>query len=104
MDDDIINQYIIFCKVFNEQTKKHGFTRQEITGTIRICKNRDILGVYLESKEKEAMKIIMSLFDKEEIMKMYIRDECYEETKQIVHRLLKSDKINRDELSDCFLI
>lgn len=47
---------------------------------------------------------MMSLFDKEEIMKMYIRGECYEETKQIARRLLKSDKINIDELSDCFLI
>lgn len=26
---------------------------------------------------------MMSLFDKEEIMKMYIRGECYEETKRL---------------------
>ena len=34
--DDIINQYIIFCKVFNEQTKRHGMTREAVTETIRI--------------------------------------------------------------------
>ncbi len=29
--DDIINQYIIFCKVFNEQTKQHGMTQKAVT-------------------------------------------------------------------------
>ncbi len=28
--DDIINQYIIFCKVFNEQTKQHGMTQRQL--------------------------------------------------------------------------
>lgn len=34
--DDIINQYIIFCKVFNEQTKQCGMTQKAVTET--ICK------------------------------------------------------------------
>ena len=41
--DDIINQYIIFCKVFNEQTKQQGMTRKAVTETICICKNRNVL-------------------------------------------------------------
>ena len=32
--DDIINQYIIFCKIFNEQTKRHGMTRKAVAETI----------------------------------------------------------------------
>jgi hypothetical protein len=52
--DDIINQYIIFCKVFDDQRKKHGLTQEAIEETIRICKDRNILRNYLESKEKGA--------------------------------------------------
>ena len=29
--DNIINEYIVFCKVFNEQIKKHGMTKQAET-------------------------------------------------------------------------
>jgi len=50
--DDIINQYIIFCKVFNEQTKKYGMKQQAIMETIRICKNRNVLREYLSGREK----------------------------------------------------
>ena len=51
--DDIINQYIIFCKVFNEQTKQHGMTQKAVTETIRICKDRNVLREYLAEREKE---------------------------------------------------
>ncbi len=51
--DDIINQYIIFCKVFNEQTKQHGMTREAVTETIRIYKDRNVLREYLLDREKE---------------------------------------------------
>ena len=27
--DNIINEYIVFCKVFNEQVKEHGMTKHE---------------------------------------------------------------------------
>ena len=36
----LFNQYIIFCKVFNEQTKHHGMTRKAITEKIHICKDK----------------------------------------------------------------
>ena len=44
--DDIINQYIIFCKVFNEQTQQYGMTQKAVTETIRICKDRNVLKEY----------------------------------------------------------
>jgi len=50
---DIINQYIIFCRVFNAQTRQHGMTRKAVTETIRICKDRNILKQYLSNKEVE---------------------------------------------------
>ena len=58
--DNIINKYIVFCKVFNEQIKEHGMTKQAVTETIRICKDRNILKQYLSSKEVEVVTIMMS--------------------------------------------
>lgn len=52
-EKDIIGQYIIFCKVYNEQRKLYGNTKKAVTETIRICKNRNVLKEYLESKEQE---------------------------------------------------
>ena len=59
---DIVNQYIIFCKVFDEQRKLYGMTGQTVKETIRICKDRNILKEYLISREKEVVTIMMSLF------------------------------------------
>jgi hypothetical protein len=72
--DDIINQYIVFCKVFDEQRKEHGLTQETIEETIRICKDKNILRTYLERKEKEVVTIMMSLFDEEQILKIYVKD------------------------------
>jgi hypothetical protein len=51
--DDIISQYVTFTKVYNEQMKKYGRTRQAVMETIRICKDKNVLKEYLESREKE---------------------------------------------------
>ncbi len=72
--DNIINEYIVFCKVFNEQAKVYGMTKQAVTETIRICKDRNILRQYLSSKEVEVVTIMMSLFDDEQIMRTYEKD------------------------------
>jgi hypothetical protein len=54
--DDIINQYIVFCKVFDAQCREHGFTQKAIEETIRICKDKNVLKTYLESKESEGAR------------------------------------------------
>ncbi len=43
--------------------------------TIRICKDRNVLKEYLESREKEVMDIMMTLFDNEYILKTYVENE-----------------------------
>ncbi len=70
-ETDIIGQYIIFCKVYNEQRKRYGTTKQAVTETIRICKNRNVLKEYLESKEQEVYDIMMTLFDQEYAVERY---------------------------------
>ena len=102
--DDIINQYIIFCKVFNEQTKQHGMTQKAVTETIRICKDRNVLREYLSDREKEVVTIMMSLFDEEQIMKSFIRSERHEAAQESVRetakRMIKKGKLSLDEIAD----
>ena len=100
--DDIINQYIIFCKVFNEQTKQHGMTQKAVTETIRICKDRNVLREYLAQREKEVVTIMMSLFDNEQIIKSFIRSERYDVAKEKALLMLKNGKITVDEISKFF--
>ncbi len=100
--DDIINQYIIFCKVYNEQIKLHGMTKQTVTETIRICKDRNILKEYLESREKEVVTIMMSLFDEEQIMKSFVRSEKYDLAKEKAALMLQKGKITAEEIREYF--
>ena len=98
--DDIINQYIIFCKVFNEQTKQHGMTRKAVTETIRICKDRNVLREYLAQREKEVVTIMMSLFDEEQIMKSFIRSERHDADRETAERMIRKGKMSLEEIAD----
>jgi hypothetical protein len=106
--DDIINQYIVFCKVFNDQRNKHGLTEETVKETIRICKDRNVLREYLESKEKEVVTIMMSLFDEEQIMDVFIKDRTREATEiatkkadiETAKRMIQKGKMTLDEISD----
>ena len=97
--DDIINQYIIFCKVFNEQTKQYGMTQKAIMETIHICKHRNVLREYLAQREKEVVTIMMSLFDEEQIMKSFIKSERYDMAREKAVLMLRDGKITIDEVS-----
>lgn len=61
-------------------------TKQAVTETIRICKNRNIVKEYLSSKEVEVVTIMMSLFDEEQIMKTFIKDERRDEARETTKR------------------
>ena len=69
--DDIIGEYVTFTKVYNEQCKIHGRTEQAVRETIRICKDKNVLKEYLESREKEVIDMMVTLFDEEKIMKAH---------------------------------
>ncbi len=99
--DDIINQYIIFCKVFDEQTKQHGMTQKAVMETLRICKDRNVLREYLLDREKEIVTIMMSLFDEEQIMKMYANDIEKETERKTAERMIKKGKMTLEEIADC---
>ncbi len=69
---------IRFTRIFNDQVKIFGYTRKAVMETISICKNRNLLKEYLESREKEVVDIMSFLFDDEYIMRLYVEDKVQE--------------------------
>ena len=103
-EKDIIGQYIIFSKVYNEQRKLYGNTKQAVAETICICKNRNVLKEYLESKEQEVVDIMMTLFDDERVLKAYtkdIEDNKEKETeRKTAERMIRKGKMTLEEIAD----
>lgn len=100
-ENNIIGQYIIFCRVYNEQRKKYGQTKKAVTETIRICKNRNVLKEYLESKEQEVVDIMMTLFDDEQVLEAYAEDIKNNEARETAERMIKMRKLSLEEISLC---
>jgi hypothetical protein len=106
--DDIINQYIVFCKVFDSQCKEYGLTQKAVKETIHICKDRNVLKKYLESKESEIVSIMMNLFDEEQIMKTYARDlqkqaekkATKKTAKETARRMIEKGKMSLEEIKE----
>ena len=91
-EDDIIGQYVLFTKVYDEQRKLYGRTRKAIEETIRICKGRDVLKEYFESREGEVVTMMMTLFDHEQIMKNHDASIRREEREQAIASLVRMCK------------
>jgi hypothetical protein len=72
---DIINQFITFARVFDDQIEVHGRNREAVLETLRICKDRDVLKKYLE--EQEAAEIMFTWLDEQKAKRFE-----YEEIKQ----------------------
>ena len=70
---DIINQYVIFSRVFDEQIKIHGKTELAVKETIRICREQNVLKDYLA--REEAASIMFGGFDEEKQMEYLMKEE-----------------------------
>ncbi len=94
----------MFSKVYDEQRKLYRNTKQAVTETIRICKDRNVLKEYLESKEQEVVDIMMTLFDDEQILKAYIKEikdnTVKEIAKETAERMIKKGKRILEEIAD----
>ena len=104
--NNVIGQYIIFCKVYNEQRKNYGQTKKAVMETIRICKNRNVLKEYLENKEQEVVDIMMTLFDDEQILEAYAKDiddnATHREARENARIMLKNRRITVEEIPNFF--
>ena len=74
-------------------------TKQAVTDTIRICKDRNILKQYLSSKEVEVVTIMMSLFDEEQIMKSFIRSERHDANRETAERMIKDGELSLEKIA-----
>lgn len=75
---DIINQYVLFTRICAEQIKLYGRTRKAVEETIRICRDRNVLKEYLETREKEVIDIMVALFDEQEVFDRYVDNKVKE--------------------------
>ena len=102
-EKDIIGQYIIFSKVYNEQRKLYGATKNAILKTIRICKDRNVLKEYLENKEQEVVDMMMTLFDDEQILKAYkkdiARETARETAKETAREMIKDGEMPLEKIA-----
>ena len=103
-EGDIINQYVLFTKICNEQMKEHGRTRKAVMEAIRICKDRDVLREYLSNRESEVVSIMMVLYDEEEIMRSYVESERHEakrdEKIETAKRMLNDGALSMDKVAE----
>lgn len=72
--DDIVCQYIIFCRVLDEQEKLFGRNERAVEETIQICMDQNILKDYLETRRKEVVSIMKALFDQETAVENYAKE------------------------------
>lgn len=98
-DGDIISQYIEFTKVCNGQIKVYGRTRKAIQEAVRICKDKNVLKEYLESREQEVVDMMMELYDEQEILKSYVESERFEAAKETAKRFLEMGKLSVEEIA-----
>ena len=92
---DIINQYIGFCRVFNEQIALHGRTPEAAEEIIRICCDRNLLKEYLTERKREVERIMLTLFDQEYVWNLErenIRSEGIAEGRnEIIQKMLAAN-------------
>ena len=101
---DIINQYVVFTKVCNEQVAIHGRTREAVQEAIWICKEKNVLKEYLSSREKEVVDMLMELYDEQEVLRSYVESErCEAENSaniKTAKRLLDMGGLSVEEIAE----
>ena len=69
--NDIINQYIAFCRVFDDLRKQYGYSQKTIRETLHICRHKNILAEYVIKMENEIMNIMEYMFDQDNVTRLY---------------------------------
>ncbi|MCD8103486.1 MAG: hypothetical protein LUF35_00430, partial [Lachnospiraceae bacterium] len=117
--DDIVGQYVLFSKIYNEQVRMHGRTVKAVSETIRICMEQNILREYLESRKQEVVTMMMDLYNQDRILEIHIasekriaaekaaekaakkaKREAREEKDAAIERMLRSGKLSFEEIAE----
>ena len=98
VNNNIISQYINFCKVFDEQVRIYGRTVTAIKKTIEICINSGILSEYLRKREQEVERMTLEMFSQEAVTRAEIREARKETILIAIKRLRKYNFSDEDIL------
>ena len=98
---DIINQYVTFTKVANDQMRKYGKTRKAVEETIRICIDEDVLTEYLKERGVEVMDIMTALFDEEEVSRRYGIRMQREKAEDIARNMIALGTMSAEDIAKC---
>ena len=107
---DIINQYVVFCQVFTEQVKTHGYTRKAVEETIRICRDQNVLKDYLEKEEVPDVLFNAEQYERElEMYKQDLRTEAHTEGREEgrtedIRSLMETMKLSAKQAMDALRI
>lgn len=100
-ENDILSQYIIFCKVVDSLVMEKGRSTATMREAVRICKDRDVLKDYLAKHEKEAVDMLMDLYDQERITDRMLastrREEREETTLEGIKNLMTNLKLTAEQ-------
>ena len=99
LDDSksIINQYIKFCLILDDQIKLYGKTIKAIEETIRICIEDDVLAEYMKSREIEVKNIMHTLFDQDRINELNRMDAVAKAKAEGIKNLMDSLKLTAQQ-------
>ncbi len=104
---DILDQYIEFSQIFDRQVKEYGRTQKAMDETLRICLERGILKPFLESRQKEVVDIMTTLFDQRQVWDIELynvakenREEGRQEGKQEERTELVKNMLKKVSLAD----
>ncbi|MCD7776576.1 MAG: hypothetical protein LUH54_04305 [Firmicutes bacterium] len=95
---DIVSQYIIFTHVADEQFRLYGRTDEAVRRAIEICKGRDVLKKYLESKEKEVIDMMMGFYTQDEAFTEYVAYLENEITEKVTQDV--TERVTQDVTED----
>lgn len=69
--NNIVDQYIRFCEISDEQRNLYGYTMKAVEETLRICCKENILMPFLASRQKEVRDIMVTLFDQKRVTEIH---------------------------------
>ena len=64
-------EYVRFCKIADEEPKRHGRSGKAIEETLRRCIEENVLAPLLMTRQKEVAEIMVTLFDQEKVMEIH---------------------------------
>ena len=83
---NIVDQYIRFCEISDEQRRQYGYTMKAVEETLRICCDENILMPFLASRQKEVQDIMVTLFNQERVTEIHeynlVKDARHEGRKE----------------------